>query len=225
VTDVQSQLALVGVLVHANALSNEVIADIRAHFEVAGHRAGSRHFDLPHALLDLVAPHGSLGLLAGRYAGDVVKPVRVLFFDKTPQANWSVPWHQDRAIAVKERIQVEGYGPWSIKNGVVHVEPPVTVLDKMVTLRVFVDDCGEDSGPLEVIVGSHRRGRVPAKDVLEIAHRSEIFVATGRMGDVLIMKTLAIHRSNRAASPAHRRVLHVDYAPFDLPKPLEWVLA
>jgi hypothetical protein len=226
VTDLQSQFEQDGVLVHENALSNEVIADMRAHFDLAGcHRAGSRGLDLPQFVLELASPRGSVGLLASRYAGGFVKPVRVLFFDKTPHANWAVPWHQDRAIAVKERFPVEGYGSWTVKSGVIHVEPPVAVLEGMLTLRVFIVDCPEDNGPLEVAVGSHRNGRVPARNVVEIARRSSIFVATGRAGDVLIMKTLAIHRSKRAISPEHRRVLHVDYASFDLPAPLEWVLA
>jgi len=92
----------------------------------------------------------------------------------------------------------------------------------MLTLRLFVDDCREDNGPLEVAVGSHRHGRVTARDVASLVGRSEIFVATGQAGDVLVLKALAIHRSNPARSPLRRRVLHVDYAGVDLPTPLEW---
>src|SRR5258708_10336185 len=53
--------------------------------------------------------------------------VRGLFFDKTQEANWKVPWHQDLTIVVKERLEVQGFGPWSIKEGVPHVQPPVAL--------------------------------------------------------------------------------------------------
>jgi hypothetical protein len=101
----------------------------------------------------------------------------------------------------------------------------VSVLEEMVTLRLFIDDCDARNGPLEVARGSHRRGRVPAKDAKCIAEGSEIFIATGRVADVLAMRLLAIHSSRKAAAPDHRRVLHVDYASGELPKPIEWAAA
>lgn len=73
--------------------------------------------------------------------GRSARVVRGLFFDKTPEANWTVPWHQDRSIAVRDRLEVEGYGPWSVKAGVVHVQPPAEVLRAMLTIRIHLDDC------------------------------------------------------------------------------------
>src|SRR5690606_38061920 len=49
--------------------------------------------------------------------------VRGILFDKNPQVNWAVAWHQDCAIAVQDKIETAGFGPWSIKAGVPHVEP------------------------------------------------------------------------------------------------------
>ena len=72
--------------------------------------------------------------------------VRGILFDKTPAANWKVPWQQDLSIAVKQRVEIEGYGPWSVKHGVTHVQPPVEVLEQMVTVRLSVDDCFADNG-------------------------------------------------------------------------------
>lgn len=46
--------------------------------------------------------------------------VRGILFDKIPAENWTVPWHQDTAIAVAKRVDVVGYGPWSLKDGVIH---------------------------------------------------------------------------------------------------------
>ena len=56
--------------------------------------------------------------------GERFFPVRGILFDKIPDANWKVPWHQDVTIAVQERIEVEGFGPWSMKADVLHVQPP-----------------------------------------------------------------------------------------------------
>jgi hypothetical protein len=212
-----------GVLLRDAAVSPETIHRLRAAFETRGTKGpGSRSFKIDDCIAHLIGPGGEIGMLASRYGGQHVKPVRVLTFDKSLDSNWSVPWHQDRTIAVRQRADMQGFGPWSTKDGVVHVEPPVSILAAMLTLRLFVDDCTENNGPLEVAVGSHRYGRAATKDVADLVRRSQIFVATGRSGDVLVLKTLAIHRSGRARSPAQRRVLHVDYASVDLPAPLEW---
>ena len=135
------------------------------------------------------------------------------------------PWHQDRTIAVKQRFDVPDYGPWTVKHGVDHVEPPRAILQHMLTVRLFVDDCNEDNGPLHVVVGSHHQGRIAGGEMSAVVQHGPVFVATGRAGDVLLMKTLAVHSSRRATAGAHRRVLHVDYATMDLPAPLEWMLS
>jgi hypothetical protein len=214
-----------GMLICERVLSPETIDQVRLQFDtVNSARAGSRAFDVPETIKGLIGPDGSLGALATQQAGRPATPVRVLLFDKTPAANWAVSWHQDRAIAVRQRVDVEGYGPWSVKGGVVHVEPPVAILQNMLTLRVFVDDCGEDNGPLEIVIGSHRHGRLPESDLGDAVERGAVFVACGHAGDVLVMKMLAVHSSKRAVSPSHRRVLHIDYATTDLPAPLAWML-
>jgi hypothetical protein len=58
-------------------------------------------------------------------------PVRGTLFDKTPAANWLVPWHQDLTICVKQRLDVAGFGPWTTKARVPHVQPPKAILDAM----------------------------------------------------------------------------------------------
>jgi hypothetical protein len=87
-------------------------------------------------------------------------PVRAILFDKTPGTNWKVPWHQDLTIAVVERREVEGFGPWSVKDGVPHAHAPVWLLERMVTLRLHLDDCPADNGALRVLPGSHRHAPV-----------------------------------------------------------------
>lgn len=102
--------------------------------------------------------------LARSVLGDTARPVRGLLFDKRPEVNWLVPWHQDLTICVKERREIEGFGPWSVKAGVVHVQPPARVLEEMVALRIHLDDAPADNGALRVLPGTHLLGRLsPAK--------------------------------------------------------------
>jgi Phytanoyl-CoA dioxygenase (PhyH) len=209
-----------GVVICRAVLSDDALATLRPRFASCSARPGARGFNPTDSISDVIDAAGPMGSLAAVAADGRVRPARILFFDKTPESNWAVPWHQDRSIAVNKKADVDGYGPWTVKNGVDHVEPPAAILEKMLTSRLFVDDCGSDNGALLVAVGSHRHGRLPVQNVAEFVSRSEIFVGAGRAGDVLLMKTLAIHSSKRAAVPTHRRVLHVDYATADLPPPL-----
>lgn len=169
-----------------------------------------------------ISPSGPLGRLSTELSGHPMRPVRVVRFDKSAASNWMAPWHQDRTIAVAERHEIEGFGPWSVKAGVPHVEPPVALLGDMLTLRLFVDACGDDQGPVEIALGSHMAGRVPAGEAAALAGSSPKLVATGESGDVLAMRLLAVHASARSKSEERRRVLHVDYSADDLPHPLRW---
>jgi ectoine hydroxylase-related dioxygenase (phytanoyl-CoA dioxygenase family) len=83
---------------------------------------------------------------------------RGILFDKTPEANWKGPWHQDLTIAVQDRIEATGFGPWTIKEGVDHVQPPTGILESMLAVRIHLDDCNEKHGPHKVIAGSHQMG-------------------------------------------------------------------
>ena len=147
-------------------------------------------------------------------AGDGARPVRGLLFDKTPEANWKVAYHQDRSIAVAGRgdADVPGFGPWSTKAGVTHVQPPVELLERMITLRLHLGDCGPDNGPLRVVPGSHRDGILSPADVLRFPReRSEVACLVPRGGG-LLMRPLLLHASSPAAKPGRRRVVHVEYS-------------
>lgn len=149
-------------------------------------------------------------------------PVRGLFFDKTADTNWKVGWHQDRSIAVKQRIDVPGYGPWSVKAGVLHVQPPSRVLENMVTLRIHLDDCGQDNGPLRVLAGSHATGILSNEMIAEWRRRATPIDCTCFEGGALLMRPLLLHASSQAALPRHRRVVHIEYATGALAGGLEW---
>ncbi|MDX2035488.1 MAG: phytanoyl-CoA dioxygenase family protein [Isosphaeraceae bacterium] len=150
--------------------------------------------------------------------------VRALLFDKTASANWGVAWHQDLAVAVQARNDaVPGFGPWSIKAGVVHAVAPASVLERMLTIRLHLDACGPENGPLRVVAGSHRNGRIGAEDWSSSVWRGTQRVMTVERGGVVIFRPLLLHASSPAEQPSRRRVLHLEYASADaLSAPLLW---
>lgn len=147
---------------------------------------------------------------------------RGIFFDKTPDANWKVPWHQDLSIAVREKIEAPGFGPWSDKAGAIHVQPPREVLEKMLTIRLHLDPCDAANGALRVISGSHQLGKLEAAQIaLETQKTGE--VAAVPSGGAMLIRPLLLHASSPSQSPAHRRVIHLEFAATDLPAGLRWL--
>ncbi len=153
--------------------------------------------------------------LVDRFAPGLT-PVRAILFDKSGAANWTVPWHQDRSIAVQEKIDAAGYGPWSIKAGVVHVQPPSGVLQRMLTLRFHLDACGSDNGPLRVIAATHDHVLNPS-EVENIVVANQPTMCLTEAGGLVVMRPLLLHSSATAKIVSHRRVIHVEYGPPDLP--------
>ncbi len=162
--------------------------------------------------------------LAETVLGPTTFLVRSLFFDKTPEANWKVAWHQDLTIAVQNKIEVPGYNSWSMKDGVHHVQPPVSVLERMLTIRFHLDDCNQTNGALQVLPGSHLTGRLGAAQISEWRAKTESVVCAVPAGGALLMRPLLLHASSPALTPNHRRVIHLEYAADSLPAGLQWVI-
>ena len=107
--------------------------------------------------------------------------VRAIYFDKSPEANWLVPWHQDLTVALRSRREVPGFGPWSVKDGVPHVQPPVERLEQMLTVRLHLDDADEGNGALRVLPGSHRSGRLSSTQIQALrAGQADVLCAATR---------------------------------------------
>jgi ectoine hydroxylase-related dioxygenase (phytanoyl-CoA dioxygenase family) len=179
-------------------------------------------------LLDIVpevrelAASRSVRALVEPVLGPDAFPVRGILFDKTPGANWNVVWHQDMTIAVQERRETPGFGPWSEKAGVTHVQPPPSILEGMLSLRLHLDTCDEDNGPLRVLPGSHRYGRLDAAATRQWRHEHPEVVCTVPTCGALLMRPLLLHASSDSRRPGHRRVIHIDFAAEDLPFGLRW---
>jgi ectoine hydroxylase-related dioxygenase (phytanoyl-CoA dioxygenase family) len=148
--------------------------------------------------------------------------VQCTLFDKTPDQNWLVALHQDLSIPVSDRVAHPALGAWSVKEGRNFVQPPAELLAQLVAVRVHIDECGPENGPLRVVPGSHREGRLTAPAARQLRDRAGEVACTVGRGDALILKPLILHASSKAQSPNHRRVLHFLFGPASIGYGLRW---
>lgn len=154
--------------------------------------------------------------------GSQARLVRSILFNKSLDANWQVAWHQDLTIAVASQEEAEGYSSWSVKEGVVHVQPPVQVLEQMLTVRLHLDSADDTNGALWVSPASHRLGRLLAGEAASVAERSGKRLCVVQAGDALLFRPLILHASRKARSLKPRRVIHLEFAGASLPESLAW---
>jgi ectoine hydroxylase-related dioxygenase (phytanoyl-CoA dioxygenase family) len=147
--------------------------------------------------------------------------VRGLFFNKTPEANWKVSWHQDLTISVRAQKDVPGFTSWSMKAGAVHVQPPPEILERMLALRIHLDDSTTENGPLRCVPGTHVRGRLSAQEIAQ-TDKSTATTCCLPAGDALLVRPLVVHASSKWALPMPRRVIHLEFADIELPHGLRW---
>ena len=103
--------------------------------------------------------------------GKPARPFGATLFHKSPQSNWLVVWHQDTKLPLCERRDVPGWGPWSVKHGVLYAHAPAAALERVVALRVHLDDSTVDNGPLRVLPGSHEHGLLDDPQIAQLARR------------------------------------------------------
>ncbi|MEN9867999.1 MAG: hypothetical protein RL748_3589 [Pseudomonadota bacterium] len=150
------------------------------------------------------------------------RAVQCTYFEKSGKRNWLVSVHQDRSIPVASRIDHPALQGWSEKEGQWFVQPPVAVLEPLLALRLHLDDCGPDDGPLRVIAGSHQSGFIdPARAAQMRQQEPEVACCVAR-GGVVLMRPLLLHASSRSSGSSLRRVLHFVFAPPHLPFGLRW---
>jgi ectoine hydroxylase-related dioxygenase (phytanoyl-CoA dioxygenase family) len=153
------------------------------------------------------------------------RPVRVIAFNKSQAHNWTLPWHQDRVIALRERVETPGFTNWTNKAGIWHAEPPIELLERMLFARIHLDPADAENGCLQLALGTHARGRIAAADAEAIANAAPIEDCLAERGDVLLAKALILHRSSPSRTSASRRAIRIDYCAEDLPHTLMWASA
>jgi ectoine hydroxylase-related dioxygenase (phytanoyl-CoA dioxygenase family) len=146
---------------------------------------------------------------------------KAIFFDKTPEANWYVTWHQDIVIQVAEKIETEGFSGWTRKHDAQGVCPPDDVLRDTVTIRIHLDDATAANGALNVIPGSHNK-KLGNDEIHLITESCAPTLCEVRAGGIHIMKPLLLHASSKTTNQKPRKVLHLEFNSLELPNGLAW---
>jgi ectoine hydroxylase-related dioxygenase (phytanoyl-CoA dioxygenase family) len=217
VTDSVHRVEQDGFAVVPSCLDEEVIQSLAARLSEVSYAKRN--------LLALPIVRGVAASAAVRNLADAVLgkcfAVKGTFFNKTEESNWKVAWHQDLTIMVRERDEVAGFGPWTVKEGIVHVQPTEDVLSRILAVRLHLDASEPDNGPLRVVPGSHKHGRLSSEQVSAYPKEGSV-VCTVPRGGALLMRPLLLHASSACAVPKPRRVVHLEFSADELPQGLEW---
>jgi len=189
---------------------NRLLAELSCLVPPAG-KAGIRHvLQLPS--VSSVAHDSRFLGIAKDVLGEKAFPFRATFFDKSPERNWLIAWHQDTALPLRERRDVTGWGPWSRKDGVTYAHAPAEALRQIVALRIHCDESNLQNGPLRVLPGTHAMGVLSDDEIHRISTEIVEVRCSVSRGGVLAMRPLLIHSSSKSESKLARRVLHIEYA-------------
>jgi ectoine hydroxylase-related dioxygenase (phytanoyl-CoA dioxygenase family) len=174
-------------------------------------RAGVRHaMRLSH--VNALARDQRLLGMARRILGNDAMPFKATIFDKSTTANWLVVWHQDTALPLKNRRDNPEWGPWSVKDGVTYAHAPAHALERVLALRVHLDDSMAENGPLRVLPGTHVQGVLTDNAIHDLSTQIQAVDCPVPKGGVLAMRPLIVHASSKSLTDHPRRVLHIEYA-------------
>jgi ectoine hydroxylase-related dioxygenase (phytanoyl-CoA dioxygenase family) len=146
--------------------------------------------------------------------------VKSIYFDKPGLSNWFVAYHQDLTISVDQKINLPGYGPWTVKHNQFAVQPPLDMLQRNFTIRIHLDDTNQDNGALNVIPGSHLKGIYRPENIDWTIEKEAI--CSVNAGGVMVMSPLLLHASSRTVNNQKRRVIHIEFSNTELPAGLNW---
>lgn len=174
-------------------------------------RAGIRHAMRFESVTQIARNPKIIGIAQEILGGDAV-PFRATIFDKSPQSNWLVVWHQDTALPLKQRHYLPGWESWSMKDGVNYGHAPAEVLEQIIAVRIHLDDSRLGNGPLRVLPRTHVLGLLSDEQIQHLAREREVVNCTVVAGGLVAMRPLLLHASSKSQTDAPRRVLHVEYA-------------
>jgi hypothetical protein len=148
--------------------------------------------------------------------------VQCTYFEKSIDNNWLVPIHQDLSIPVRARVDHPALRGWSDKEGTLFVQPPADMLETFVAVRIHLDPCLATDGPLQLVPGTHTRGRIDAAEASRLKHDGPLVTCPVERGGALVMRPLALHASSKATGTSRRRVLHIVFGPSEPGYGLQW---
>lgn len=189
---------------------------------LASRSGGIRNIEKKSKVVNAVVLSSRVLREASNYLDEPVKFVRAILFDKTPLNNWFVAWHQDKTVSVSHKFVQEGWEPWSVKDGVLHVQPPETVLNQMVTFRIHLEDSNLENGCLKIIPNSHSQGLLSQCSIKEFVDSCESINCDVKRGSAIVMRPHLLHSSSKAIAPSRRPVLHLEFSSYELPEGVGW---
>lgn len=146
--------------------------------------------------------------------------VKSIYFDKPEQSNWFVSYHQDLTISVDKKLDLDNYGPWTVKQNQFAVQPPLNILENIFTIRIHLDDTDENNGALKIVPKSHLKG-IYRPENIDWTKEIET-VCSVKKGGVMVMRPLLLHSSNRTTNNNKRRVIHLEFSNIELPPEINW---
>jgi hypothetical protein len=174
-----------------------------------------------YSVSELISDKKYLDIASSFLPGEA-KFVRAIMFLKSMENNWLVAWHQDKTVAISQKLDNVSWGPWSKKDGVLHAQVPNDVLDEIVSFRVHIDDSAKENGCLRVIPRSHQEGVMSQESIYQYTRSHNAVHCDAAAGSALVMRPHILHASSKSNSAKPRRVLHIEFSSYQLPKGVEW---
>lgn len=210
-----------GFVFEDSVLCNEKVAEVSDKLRSLPSGAGTRNL-LEQAWVQSLAQSIGHSSFVRRAFTSTPVAVQCTLFDKTQEKNWLVAFHQDIVIPVQARVVHPSLGVWSTKEGQLYVQAPVQLLETLLAVRIHIDDCGAENGPLRVVPSSHRYGYVTDAAAKMLRRDFGELTCTGSAGSALFMRPLLLHASSKAAVPSRRRLLHFVFGPASPGYGLAW---
>lgn len=211
----------------------EVAQFVQGIEEVSRHnshfRANKDLFAIRNLLGEVPALQGILShrklqdLLQRHFRGNTYHCIKGIYFDKPPQSNWVVNWHQDLTINVchKPEDVPDGFTHWIQKKRYWSVQPPLAYLQNIITIRIHLDNCHAQNGALKILEGSHHQ-ITQAKDLDRLKVDFPQTLCEVSKGGVLLMSPLLWHASSKNKSKQNRRIIHLEFSSLPVPPKLQW---
>jgi len=188
----------------------DAVTVVLDHAPLHRSRAGMRNV-LQVEAVHRMALEPSILKFARSDLGQQALPFRATLFDKSPDSNWLIVGHQDTALPLRERRDATGWGPWSVKEGVICAHAPADALEQVLAIRIHLDDSTTENGPLRVLPGTHKSGVLSDDAIHDLSLAVPEVVCKVPAGGILLMKPLLVHASSKVLQNKRRRVLHIEY--------------
>ncbi len=184
-------------------------------------RGGIRNL-IDHAAVASLVNHPSIAHPARQILGLTAFAHKATLFEKTPDANWLVTWHQDTFIPLASRVDLPEWSGWCVKAGTIHARPPVAMMEQVLAVRIHLDASTLQNGSLRVVPASHTRGYLSDVQIATSSAESNSVTCLVSRGGLLLMRPLLLHASSKSVLPEPRRVIHFEFSNVILPNGLDW---